>query len=58
MPTNLYGMAYVSLTHRADLGIFVNRLLYEECLYIECISFWHILYKLIESYLKVTAISE
>ena len=32
----------------------MNMLLYEECLYIECISFWHMLYKLIESYVKVT----
>ena len=29
----------------------MNLLLYEECLYIECISLWHILYKLIEKLL-------
>ena len=39
-------------------GVFVNLLLCEECLYIECILFWHMPYKLIESYLKVTTLSE
>ena len=39
-------------------GVFMNLLLSEECLYIECISFWHILYKPVESYLKVTMLPE
>ena len=53
MPKNHYGISYAILTE-----VFANLLLYGECLYIERISFWHILYKLIESYLKVITLSE
>ena len=34
MPTNLYGMRFAILAYRADLGVFVNVLLNEECLYL------------------------
>ena len=37
--------------------VFVNMLLYGKSLYIESISLWNIFYKLIESYLKATALS-
>ena len=58
MSNNFYGMSYALLTFKADLGVFVNLLLYDKCLYIECISLWHILCKLIELCLKAAVLSE
>ena len=52
MPKNLYGIIeYAMFYLQGRFGVFVNLLLYEDWLYIECISFWHMLYELIESYL-------
>ena len=59
MPKILYGITELcDFDLQGRFGVFVNLLLYEECFYIECISFWHILYKLKASYLKATTLSE